>query len=105
MCSEVDTPRESLVLRAFQVRLIVRSVVATVEPWVCGRGEPVSGGDWLNLFWDEEEPPGCGGSWCGWCRLGAGGVDVGVRLRPLCVQSLRLGERVDHGVCAKQSGD
>ena len=54
---------------------------------------------------EEEEPPGCGLSWCG---SGGNGVwddsEVGCGTGPKCVQIFRVGEMVDQGICVKHSG-
>ena len=54
---------------------------------------------------EEEEPPGCGLSWCGSGAVGVwDGTEVGGGTGPKCVQIFRVGEIVDHGICAKHSG-
>ena len=54
---------------------------------------------------EEEEPPGCGLSWCGSGAVGVcDGAEVGGGDGLKCVQIFRVGEIVDHGICAKHSG-
>ena len=54
---------------------------------------------------EEEEPPGCGLSWCGSGAVGVwGGAEVGGSTGPKCVQFFLVCEIVDHGICAKHSG-
>ena len=54
---------------------------------------------------EEGEPPGCGLSWCGSGAVGVwDGAEVGGSKETKCVQICRVGEMVDHGICAKHSG-